>query len=337
MSTTQVLISGPPMELGRLQSQVPEGDFGAELPLETRRLARQQLREDEHSRQQALQQFRDWASKSEEVQNCRLDANFMLRFLRVKKFSVPMAQQTLLKYLSLRQTLPHLCKRLDYLEPSVNELMSAGYIFPLLERDSEGRKVIFYAASKLDPYKFTCADMTKAHIMTYEALLEDETNQVHGFCHVSDLAGIAAAHVTLWSPSEFTTAVKWGEQSIPMRHKEMHFLNLPAPVRLVYDLARSTFSEKIRKRFKVHSNLKELHSKVDAKILPKEYGGKVPMQEMIDAWMRELKGKRERLMALDKMSLTCVYKPQRNRKSGDSSLKSSINSLPGSFRRLEVD
>jgi len=56
-----------------------------------------------------------------------------------------------------------------------------------------------------------------------------------------------------------------------------------------------------------------------------------------DAWMRELKGRRERIMALDKMSLTCVYKPQSSRKSGGERFKSSLNSLPGSFRRLEVD
>lgn len=53
--------------------------------------------------------------------------------------------------------------------------------------------------------------MAKAHVLTYEALLEDEVNQVYGFTHVSDLAGVSAAHVTLWSPSEFATAVKWGE------------------------------------------------------------------------------------------------------------------------------
>jgi len=61
--------------------------------------------------------------------------------------------------------------------------------------------------------------MAKAHIMTYEALLEDEVNQVHGFSHVSDLAGVSAAHVTLWSPSEFATAVKWGEVTHPFSLK----------------------------------------------------------------------------------------------------------------------
>jgi hypothetical protein len=72
MSTTQVLISGPPMSLGRLQPNQLEGDFGAELSSEAKRVARQQLREDENGRQQALQQLRDWIIKSEEIQGCRL-------------------------------------------------------------------------------------------------------------------------------------------------------------------------------------------------------------------------------------------------------------------------
>jgi len=54
--------------------------------------------------------------------------NFLLRFLRVKKFSLPMAQQVLLKYINFRQTFPHLTYNLDYLTPSVNELISKGSV-----------------------------------------------------------------------------------------------------------------------------------------------------------------------------------------------------------------
>jgi hypothetical protein len=73
MSTTQVLISGPPMSLGRMQpNHQLEGDFGGELSAEAKRVARQQLREDENGRQQALRQLRDWVIKSEEIQGCRL-------------------------------------------------------------------------------------------------------------------------------------------------------------------------------------------------------------------------------------------------------------------------
>lgn len=54
------------------------------------------------------------------------DPKFLLRFLRVKKFSVPMAQQTLLKYLNMRQVLPHLSLQLDYLNPSIKAIIDNG-------------------------------------------------------------------------------------------------------------------------------------------------------------------------------------------------------------------
>lgn len=41
------------------------------------------------------------------------------------------------------------------------------------------------------------------------------------------------------------------QQSLPMRHKEVHFLNLPTPLKYVYDFARNRFSQKIRSRFLV--------------------------------------------------------------------------------------
>lgn len=66
-------------------------------------------------------------------------------------------------------------------------------------------------ADRFDPYKHTNKDMAKAHMVTYETLLEDEECQVMGFTHVGDLRGVSAAHVTLWPPREFTTLIRWGE------------------------------------------------------------------------------------------------------------------------------
>lgn len=55
--------------------------------------------------------------------------------------------------------------------------------------------------------------MSKVHMVTYETLLEDEEVQVMGFTHVGDLKGVSASHITLWSPIEFTSLVRWGEVS----------------------------------------------------------------------------------------------------------------------------
>lgn len=50
------------------------------------------------------------------------------------------------------------------------------------------------------------------------------------------------------------------QQSFPMRHKEINILNLPKPLKYVYDFAKSNMSEKLKDRFKVSNcSIKEIH------------------------------------------------------------------------------
>lgn len=111
---------------------------------EIKKIAKHELREDRSSREQSLKQMRDWLSKNKDVENVRTDDVFLLRFLRCKKFSVPMAQQQLLKYLNMKRAMKHLIKDLDYLSPVVSDLIDNRFIFPSPIRDSKGRCVIFY-------------------------------------------------------------------------------------------------------------------------------------------------------------------------------------------------
>lgn len=52
------------------------------------------------------------------------------------------------------------------------------------------------------------------------------------------------------------------QQSVPMRHKEVHFINVPSALKYVYDFTRSRLSQKIRDRFTVRKHSK--HSSVES-------------------------------------------------------------------------
>ncbi|KAJ8877928.1 hypothetical protein PR048_022387 [Dryococelus australis] len=188
----------------------------------------------------------------------------------------------------------------------------------------------------LDAQRYSSSDMARAHMIVYEACLDDEQTQVTGFTHVGDVAGVGTSHITLWSPTEFATVLKWGEQSVPMRHKEVHVLNIPVALRYVYDFAHNRFSDKIQKRFMIHDSLEDLHKKVDPKVLPKEYGGDMPLAQMIDLWMKELESKRAQLLSLDSMQLLSD-RGILNRKNQRYHYGSDMAGLAGSFRNLEVD
>lgn len=86
------------------------------------------------------------------------DDLFLLQFLRTKKYMMDrvfttfenciLAQKKYSKWFDWQEN--------DY--EKMMELYRCGYIYPLAERDEEGRKLIFIQLRKLDPDYFTAAD-----------------------------------------------------------------------------------------------------------------------------------------------------------------------------------
>lgn len=110
--------------------------------------ARKELRESEEAKKVGISQMTCWITNNQDIENVRRDDNFLLRFLRVKKFNIQLSEQMLLKYLNLKKTLPHLTANLDFLTPSLNDIINDGYMFPSPCRDKNGRRVIIGIASK---------------------------------------------------------------------------------------------------------------------------------------------------------------------------------------------
>lgn len=65
-----------------------------------------------------------------------------------------------------------------------------------------------------------------------------------------------------------------------MRHKGFHVVNVHKSLSFISDFILSQMNEKLRKRTQLYSSFKEF-KEIDKKFLPKEYGGKVPMSDMI--------------------------------------------------------
>lgn len=300
--------------------------------IDLKNLAQQELREDDESRMHALAVMRDWINKHPDITNCRTDASFLLRFLRTKKFSIPQAQDMLERYLVIREIYPNWFRRLDVLDPVISEILDNGYLVPLVERDEFGRCVIFSNAGRFDPYKYTAADMARVHSLVVESLMDDTENQIRGYSYVNDESGLLMGHVTMWSLTDIRNMTRCIQQSTPMRHKSTHVVNIPQYANKVFEFVGSLLSDKLRSRLMFHCSVEELHKAIDPKILPKEYGGTVPLSVMIDELKRKLLSKREQLLALDDMKINVNKKGKIL-----SDFNDNQTGLEGSFRKLEVD
>lgn len=116
----------------------------------------------------------------------------------------------------------------------------------------------------------------------------------------------------------------------------------------------------------VHKNLDHLREAIDPKILPKEYGGEVPLADMIGkkklreinliellrfgiirlfyflhftaSFKKELRSKRDQLKALDDMYIEISKESScSNGTNGQASNDALATGISGSFRKLEVD
>ncbi|KAF7988467.1 hypothetical protein HCN44_001040 [Aphidius gifuensis] len=308
-----------------------ETDYKCGLSSQDQETARTELREDENIREQSIDQLRQWIKKHSSIKRCRTDSIFLLRFLRTKKFSVPLAQEMLERYLTIRQLYPEWFQNLDINDPDIENIIDSGYLVPLLEKDKQGRQVILSCAGRFDPYKFTSAQMARAHSIVVESLMDEEDNQVHGYIHVNDESGLTMGHVSAWSLTDIKNMLRCIQNSTPMRHKQTHFINIPICASKILEFAVSLLNDKLRSRIMVHKNVEELREAVDPKILPKEYGGKIPLADMIAEFKKKVRAKRTELMALDDMYIELSPKDR------CAATNDGLCGISGSFRKLEVD
>jgi len=265
-------------------------------------ITREELGEDEETCSKSLAELTSWLQDQPHLRNCRTDQNFLLRFLRMQKHQVEKSGVVLEKYLHMRCSHPAWFQNLDIRDKHLAELVNSGYIFVLPERDKEGRRVIFSVARNLDPARHDNSDAMRAHILTFEALLEEEENQIRGFTYIFDCSGLTLAHLSIWTPQEVAKVFSICEKNLPMRHRDINLLMLPFPMWAVFEFCKTLLSSKIRKRFSVHSSLEKLVTKLgSADILPKEYGGKVELAKMTRRWVEELSERRNSILDLDKM------------------------------------
>ncbi|XP_058124210.1 alpha-tocopherol transfer protein-like [Anopheles ziemanni] len=299
-----------------------------------KKTAKSELREDEHIRSQGLAQMRDWIAKSSHIKKCRTDALFLLRFLRTKKYSIPQACAMLERYLTIRQTNPVWFERCDINDPEIEAIIDGGYIVPLLERDDHGRQVILSVAGNLDLTRVSSALLARVHFFVQEVLADDEQSQICGYVHCIDDRELSMKLIGMWSLVDMKKVVDCIQNAIPSRINGINLIGLPSAAATFLELCVSLLSDKLRKRINLFRTVDDFAGKMNRKILPKEYGGTVPMADMIAQFKERCRQKRAQLLALDEMQIELSKVPGH---CPDSCRRDLEAGMIGSFRKLEVD
>lgn len=69
-------------KMGAIEWAVDEDNYECTLSEETQKIAKDELREDKNTRDQALEQMRNWIKMNPRIENCRLGKTIILNAIR---------------------------------------------------------------------------------------------------------------------------------------------------------------------------------------------------------------------------------------------------------------
>ncbi|XP_053688459.1 retinaldehyde-binding protein 1-like [Sabethes cyaneus] len=303
---------------------------------EYRELARKELREDDEIRKQTLIQMREWIEKNPYIKKCRTDNTFLLKFLRARKFSVPQATEALERYLVARQKFPEWFRKLDPLEPTMNDIIKDGPLV-VLGRDQHGRTAILIRYSRFNVDQVTPQSLCRYVLMMMEVLSEQEEFQIAGTRLWEDHSDMTMKFVGMFSLTELSSILQVLMKSMPVRIRQINWINLPKFAATVANFARAFVSGKLSERILVHATVHESKQDLQESLWPQEYGGMVDVKLHNREMMALLEQKREFLLSLDEMEIDADHYMNLWNKNELNSTEEIDSGVIGSFRKLNVD
>lgn len=286
--------------------------------------AESELQETETRKVQSLEQFRDWIAKNSNIVKCRTDENFLLRFLRAKKYSTASSFAMFEKFLMSSQNYQNWFRNLTIDDTRLSEIYDSNFIVPLPKRDEEGARVILLQPGNVNAKKFNFDDMVKISSLIVLTLLEEEETQVGGFVYIFDHKNITMDFISLLSLTNVKNHLQCIMNAFPCRQKKVVIINSPSFAVTVIELAKSFLTEKLRKRIFCYKGTENLHNHIDKKLLPREYGCEesATIHEMKEEFKKTIKLQADHIKKYDEQEIRVITKE---------------GEYTGSFRKLEID
>jgi len=309
-------------------------DFPTSLSSKSIKKAADELNEKPKEVQSHIDTLREWVQSQPHITS-RTDDAFLLRFLRVAKFSQLRAQEVLENFCTVRSIeekgAPEWFKDLDPSTDKMQEMLDLGLNVPLPGKDKQGRTVMLVQTGGYDPSKHDFVDVMRVGFMSSDVILLDPETQVNGLVVLLDFSEFSAAHVYNYTRSTIQKAMKCWTDTYPTRSKGVNYYNTPSVFNALQDVFMFFMKEKLKKRLHFHKDsLASLQQQVPRRMLPKEYGGDAgPLKDLAQAWKQKILDNRDEILSNHICKVDETLRP--------ADAQSDQYGVTGSFRKLAVD
>ncbi|XP_042142474.1 alpha-tocopherol transfer protein-like isoform X2 [Ixodes scapularis] len=170
--------------------------------------AQRELGETLQVKRNAVEQLRKRLAEEPELQ-CPLDEEFLVKFLRGRKYRVEEAFENIRKYFRVRMDHADI---FDNLLPSrimFDTIFHQKKLVTILKKpDSLGRRILLVKFGAWDPQVCPLNEYFRAGIVVLECGLLNQMAQIAGVVGVADLDGLKISHLLYFTPSEIRKLIK---------------------------------------------------------------------------------------------------------------------------------
>lgn len=324
---------------------VEPGDaiFTSKLDSTSKKKARDEMHEIESDIVSAVQTFRKWVLEQDAWLKSPTDFEFLLRFLRARKYSQVGARQTLENYLSNFTDVPEWFANVDPAEPKIQELLKLGIYFSPKKLDKDNCRLVIARFGAIDPDKlkneYGARNVFRTMCLVANWIVRDEHAQVDGLKVLVDWSNVTLQHASvMFTQSNAKKFVNFYQNSLPKRLKGVNMYNEPPFFDAVFAILKSFMKEKMKSRIKLHGkNMANVYERVDMSVLPDEYlpddytgPSAGPLRQVIDEMISDMMDPDYRdyikNLSSSKYGVNHSLKPKGN-----------VDECVGSFRKLTVD
>ncbi|XP_035225587.1 alpha-tocopherol transfer protein-like [Stegodyphus dumicola] len=248
--------------------------FPLELNILTEKMihkAKDELGETKQKREECLEEFKKMIRKEKNL-NANTCNEFLLIFLRAKKFRLDAAFKVLKKYYLNRKTYLSLYEKFS--PEHCREVLQANFLNFLPLRSPEGASVWVPRIGSWDTKMFTPEEITRTGLVCLEKEIKNPVTQVCGMVVLIDLKGFSWSHMSQITLKSLKCFIDTVQDGLPVRHKAMHIINNPSIFGTIFNTVKPFLSEKIKKRVYFYGDgLSSLHQFLPPEMLPEEFGG----------------------------------------------------------------
>ncbi|GFQ74767.1 alpha-tocopherol transfer protein [Trichonephila clavata] len=236
------------------------------------RIAELELHERVDEIPRCLDMLKDMLHKETDLTPC-MDDNFLLMFLRARKFDCQLAFNLIKKYYMAPVTYPSMFR--NFTPRSCMNAINSNLHYFLPYRNADGCAILLSKFGQWDPRTLSCDELLRFNIMCNEMAIKNPVTQICGVITIADMKDFSWSHLLQIQISDVRCFVSTLQDCLPIRHKTTHIINHSSIFSVLFSLVKPLLTEKVKNRIYFHDDLQSLHKQISPEILPESLGGRL--------------------------------------------------------------